>query len=398
MPSQVRVVWDPGFTAYNFGPGHPMSPVRLDLTARLCDALGVFDLDGVDVFSPEVPADAVLETVHDPGYIAAVRAASLDPGGADASRGLGTEDDPAFAGMHEASARIAEGTRALCEDVWEGRAEHGVNFCGGMHHAMPGNAAGFCIYNDIAVGIQWLLDHGAERVAYIDVDVHHGDGVERAFWNDPRVLTVSLHESGRALFPGTGFPGDIGGPDAEGAAVNIALPPGTGDSAWLRALHSTALPLVRAYKPDVLVTQHGCDTHAQDPLAHLSLSVDAQRAAADALHRLSHEVCEGRWVAVGGGGYEIVDVVPRSWTHLTAIAAHHPVPLTESVPQDWLDHVRTLLGREGPRRMGDLDPAEGPIWHQPWDMGYNPHSEVDRAVMATRQAVFALHGLDVWFD
>jgi acetoin utilization protein AcuC len=394
----VRVVWDPGFTAYDFGPGHPMSPVRLDLTARLCEALGVFDAAGVEVFSPEVPDDAVLETVHDPLYVAAVRAASKDPDSADGSMGLGTEDDPAFAGMHESSARVAEGTRVVCADVWEGRTEHGVNFCGGLHHAMAGNASGFCIYNDIAVGIQWLLDHGAERVAYVDIDVHHGDGVERLFWDDPRVLTISLHESGRALFPGTGFAGDIGGPSAQGEAVNVALPPGTGDAAWLRALHATALPLVRAFRPDVLVTQHGCDTHVQDPLAHLALSVDAQRSAAEALHRLSHEVCQGRWVALGGGGYEVVDVVPRTWTHLTAIAAHHPVALTEPVPEEWLDHVQTLLGRVGPRRMGDRDPAEGPIWHQPWDMGYNPHSEVDRAIMATRQAVFPLHGLDPWFD
>ena len=398
MPSQVRVVWDPGFTAYDFGPGHPMSPVRLDLTARLCEALGVFEAPGVEVFSPDVPDDAVLETVHDPQYVAAVQAASKEPASADGSYGLGTEDDPAFTGMHESSARVVEGTRAVCADVWEGRAEHGVNFCGGLHHAMPGNASGFCIYNDIAVGIRWLLDHGAKRVAYVDVDVHHGDGVERVFWDDPRVLTISVHESGRALFPGTGFAGEVGGPGAEGEAVNVALPPGTGDSAWLRALHATALPLVRAFKPDVLVTQHGCDTHVQDPLAHLALSVDAQRAAAEALHRLSHDVCDGRWVALGGGGYEVVDVVPRTWTHLTAIAAHQPVALTEPVPEEWLDHVETLLGRVGPRRMGDRDPAEGPIWHQPWDMGYNPHSEVDRAIMATRQAVFPLHGLDPWFD
>jgi acetoin utilization protein AcuC len=282
--------------------------------------------------------------------------------------------------------------------VWSGRVEHGVNFCGGLHHAMAGAASGFCIYNDVAVGIQWMLDHGAQRVAYIDIDVHHGDGVERIFWDDPRVMTISLHESGRILFPGTGYPSDIGGPDAKGEAVNVALPPGTGDSDWLRALHSTALPLVRAFRPDVLVTQHGCDTHAQDPLAHLALSVDAQRAGAEALHRLAHEVCDGRWVALGGGGYEVIQVVPRTWTHLTAIAAHRPIPLTEAVPQDWLDHVRQLLGREGPRRMGDLDPEQGPIWHRPWDAGYNPHSEVDRAIMATRQAVFPLHGLDPWFD
>ena len=398
MPAQVRVVWDPGFTAYDFGPAHPMSPVRLDLTARLCEELGVFGHEGVEVFSPPVPGDGVLETVHEPDYIAAVRAASQDPGNADESRGLGTEDDPAFVGMHEASARVAEGTRQICADVWEGRAHHGVNFCGGLHHAMRGHASGFCIYNDIAVGIQWLLDHGAQRVAYVDVDVHHGDGVERIFWDDPRVLTISMHESGRMLFPGTGFPGDTGGVGAEGSAVNVALPPGTGDSAWLRALHATALPLVHAFRPDVLVTQHGCDTHAQDPLAHLALSVDAQRGAADALHRLAHQASGGRWVAVGGGGYEVVDVVPRTWTHLTAIAAHHPVALTERVPEGWLEHVREVLGREGPRRMGDLDPADGPIWHQPWDHGYNPHNEADRAVMATRQAVFPLHGLDPWFD
>ena len=398
MPSQVRVVWDPGFTAYDFGPGHPMNPARLDLTARLCDALGVFDAEGVEVFSPGAPEDELLLTVHEPAYVEAVRAASEDPRAGDTSRGLGTDDDPAFPGMHEASARVVEGTRQVCADVWEGRAAHGVNFCGGLHHAMAGNASGFCIYNDIAVGIRWLLDHGAQRVAYVDVDVHHGDGVQSVFWDDPRVLTISVHESGRALFPGTGWPSETGGEGAEGSAVNVALPPGTGDSAWLRALHSTALPLVRAFRPDVLVTQHGCDTHVQDPLAHMALSVDAQRGAADALHRLAHEVCGGRWVALGGGGYELVHVVPRTWTHLTAIAAHAPVPLTAPVPEDWLEHVRTAYGREGPRRMGDLDPAEGPIWHQPWDMGYNPHSEVDRAIMATREAVFPLHGLDPWFD
>jgi len=398
MPTQARVVWDPSFTAYNFGPGHPMAPVRLDLTARLCDAFGLFGHADVALLNPAVPEDALLETVHDPAYIAAVKAASADPSDADEARGLGTEDDPAFLGMHEASARIAAGTRQLCEDVWNGSVAHGVNFCGGLHHAMPGNASGFCIYNDIAVGIQWLLDNGVQRVAYVDVDVHHGDGVERIFWDDPRVLTISLHESGRALFPGTGWPGDTGGPNAPGSAVNVALPPGTGDSAWLRALHSTALPVVRAFKPEVLVTQHGCDTHAQDPLAHMALSVDAQRAAADTLHRLAHEVCGGRWVALGGGGYELVDVVPRTWTHLTAIASHRPIALTEAVPEDWLEHVRMELGRQAPRRMGDLDPAEGPIWHQPWDMGYNPHSEVDRAIMATRQAVFEHFGLDLWFD
>lgn len=396
MAHRTRLVWDDGFTAYNFGPTHPMGPARLALTTRLLDSLGV--LDQLDVISPGVASDELLATVHEPGYIAAVRAASADPEAAELRRGLGTEDDPAFAGMHDASARIVQGTVEVCEAVWTGEADHGVNYCGGLHHAMATHAAGFCIYNDIAVGIQWLLDHGAERVAYVDIDVHHGDGVERIFWNDPRVLTVSVHESGRALFPGTGWPADIGGPDARGTAVNVALPPGTGDSDWLRAIESVVPHVVAAFNPDVLVSQHGCDSHRQDPLAHFSISLDAQRRAHECLHRLAHDHADGKWVALGGGGYELVDVVPRSWAHLTAIAAHAPVASATPVPAQWLDHVREAFGREAPPTMGDLDEKDLPIWVRPWGMGHNPDRPGDAAILATRQAVFPLHGLDPWFD
>ncbi|RKT78925.1 acetoin utilization protein AcuC [Terracoccus luteus] len=398
MPSQARVVWDQSFTRYDFGPHHPMAPIRLDLTARLCDALGVFAADGVEVTGAEPATDAQLATVHDPDYIAAVRAASADPSRAEPRYGLGTEDDPAFAGMHEASARVVTGTLESCQAVWRGEAEHAVNFCGGLHHAMADAASGFCVYNDAAVGIRWLLDNGAKRVAYVDVDVHHGDGVEKIFWDDPRVLTVSVHESGRVLFPGTGWPTDVGGPDAEGSVVNVSLPPGVSDAGWLRAVHAVAGPVVRAFAPDVLVTQHGCDTHAEDPLAHFAVTVDAQRAAADAMHRLAHEVCGGRWVALGGGGYEVVDVVPRTWTHLTAIAAHQPVAVSVPVPAEWSEYVEHVTGRPGPGRMGDLTTEDGPLWWRSWDMGYDPANEVDRAVMATRSAVFPLLGLDVHFD
>jgi acetoin utilization protein AcuC len=398
MATQARVIWDERFTEYDFGEGHPMSPVRLDLTARLCRDLGVFGTPGVEVVAPEPASDSLLETVHDPAYVAAVRAASEEPERADPARGLGTEDDPAFPGMHDVTARIVGGTVDVAQAVWEGSAEHGVNFCGGLHHAMADHAAGFCIYNDAAGGIRWLLDHGAERVAYVDVDVHHGDGVERVFWNDPRVLTISLHESGRLLFPGTGFPGDCGGPDARGSAANVALPPGTGDAAWLRAFHAVVPALVRAFAPDVLVTQQGCDSHYSDPLAHLALSVDAQRTSYESLHHLAHEVCDGRWVALGGGGYEIVDVVPRAWSHLAAIAAHRPVPLDSDVPESWRQHVLELYGRHAPRRMGDGVAEGGRMWWRSWEVGYNPEDAVDHAVMATREAVFPSHGLDVFFD
>lgn len=396
MAVRTSVIWDDAFTAYDFGPQHPMGPVRLDLTTRLARSLGV--LDHVVLRSPEPASVETLATVHDRAYIAAVRRASTDPSNADLHHGLGTDDDPAFVGMHEASARVVQGTVEVCRAVWEGEADHGVNYCGGLHHAMRTHASGFCIYNDIAVGIQWLLDHGVERVAYVDIDVHHGDGVERIFWNDPRVLTVSVHESGRHLFPGTGWPGDVGGPQARGSVANVSLPPGTADAAWLRAIDSVTGPLLRAFAPQVLVSQHGCDTHLEDPLAHLAISVDAQRRAHEVIHDLAHEVAGGRWVALGGGGYELVEVVPRSWTHLTAIAAHAPVDPATPVPEEWREHVQRLLGRPGPRRMGDLPADRLPIWVRPWNAGHDPDHPVDQAVMATRQAVFPYHGLDPWFD
>ena len=224
--------------------------------------------------------------MHDADYIDAVRRVGADPTQSDLARGLGTEDDPVFAGMHEAAALVAGASVRAARAVWTGEAEHAVNVAGGLHHAMPGAASGFCVYNDPAIAIAWLLEQGAERVAYVDVDVHHGDGVERIFWDDPRVLTISMHESGRYLFPGTGFPEDVGGPGAEGYAVNIALPPGTTDAAWLRAFHAVVPPLLAEFRPEVLVTQQGCDSHVLDPLAHLGLTVDAQRTSYAAAARL----------------------------------------------------------------------------------------------------------------
>lgn len=396
MSTQACVVWGQDFTRYDFGVGHPMAPLRIDLTARLARSLGV--LDEVEVIDPGVADDETLMTVHDPAYVRRVEQLAADPSLADTTFGIGTDDVPAFAGMHEASARIVAGTLAVAQRVWRGEAEHGVNFTGGMHHAMRDRASGFCVYNDIAVAIQWLLDEGVERVAYVDVDVHHGDGVQEIFYDDPRVLTCSVHESGRTLFPGTGWPADTGGPAAEGSAVNVALPPGVRDSPWLRAISSAIIPVVRAFQPQVLITQHGCDTHEADPLSNMALSLDAQRHAMVLMHRLSHEVSEGRWISLGGGGYDLVGVVPRAWTHLTAIAAHAPVDPATSVPQEYAEHVLQVAGSEPPRTMGDLPAGELPIWVQPWSMGYNPHSDVDRAIMATREAVFPAHGLDVWVD
>ncbi|MDQ3526820.1 MAG: acetoin utilization protein AcuC [Actinomycetota bacterium] len=392
----ARVVWDQRFTSYDFGPGHPMHPSRLELTHRLATELGVLDGPDIEVVPARPAEPALLLSVHTPELVEAVRALSADPDNADGRLGIGTPDTPAFRGMHEATSLAVGATVEVCRSVWRGECAHGVNIAGGLHHAMPHRASGFCVYNDIAVGIRWLLDQGALRVAYVDLDVHHGDGVERVFWDDPRVLTLSLHESGRALFPGTGFPGDRGGRNALDSAVNVALPPGTGDRGWLRAFHAVVPAVLSAFRPEILVTQHGCDSHFSDPLSHLAVSIDGMHAAYRSVHDLAHTLCDGRWVALGGGGYELIDVVPRAWAHLTAIAAHRPVCLTASVPTTWREHVHQVYGRIGPVRMGDL--GGRPIDYGDWSQGYDPEDPVDSAIMATRRAVFPGLGLDPYFD
>ncbi len=394
MSADVQVVWSPALLGYDFGDGHPMAPLRLDLTMRLADALGLLDGPGMRVVGAEPVTDAVLETVHAAAYVAAVRAAS-EPGGAgDALRGLGTADDPVFPGMHEAAARVVGGSVDVAMAVWSGEAEHGVNLTGGMHHAMPGAASGFCVYNDAAVAVRALLAAGAERVAYVDVDAHHGDGVQAVFWDDPRVLTVSVHESGHTLFPGTGHPRETGGPGAEGSAVNVALPARTSDAGWLRAIDAVVPPVLRAFRPQVVVSQHGCDAHVEDPITNLDVSIDAGRRAVEMVHALAHEVADGRWVALGGGGYAVVDVVPRAWAHVIAEAVHRPVDPGLRLPEAWQAEVVARYGRRAPARMTDGVDAE----FRPWSAGYDPADDVDRAVRATRAAVFPLLGLDPELD
>ncbi len=382
-------MWDPALIGYNFGRSHPLNPIRVDLTMRLAQEFGVLDRSNVTVRAARAAEEKTLTMLHQPEYLAAVRRASADPTQVDEYRGLGTGDNPTFPGMYEASALIAGQSVAAAEAVWHGDAAHAVNIAGGLHHAMAHTASGFCVFNDVALAIARLLELGAQRVAYVDVDVHHGDGTQALFWDDPRVLTISLHESGRTLFPGTGWPDETGGPQALGTAVNVALPAGTGDAGWLRAFHAVVPPLLRAFAPDVLVTQHGCDSHAEDPLANLALSVDGQRSAYSALHALAHEVAGGRWVSTGGGGYALVEVVPRAWTHLLSEVTGDPLDPAEQTPDVWQGHVRSL-GAEPPHRMTDGADAA----FTPFSGSTGDGSGLDAAIAATRHAVFARHGLD----
>ena len=399
------VVWDESLLGYDFGPVHPLHPIRLELTMELAAQVGVLDLPGLTVQPAAMAPDDLVELAHDAAYVRAVRAASAPEAARLAARyGLGGVDNPVFERMHEAAALVTGATLAGADGVWTGRFDHAVVPAGGLHHAMRACASGFCVYNDTAVAIAHLLRRGAERVAYVDVDVHHGDGVQAAFYDDPRVLTISLHQSGRTLFPGTGFADDVGVGDAEGTSVNVALPPFTDDAGWLRAFSGVVPVLLRAFRPQILLTQHGCDTHAYDPLAHLRLSVDGQRASYLALHELAHELCGGKWLACGGGGYALASVVPRAWTHLLAIAGHAPLATDLQLPQAWragaAARVAAATGRRDPAgTMPGLFGDEVRLDYRAWDAGYgDPYDPLDQAVAATRTAVLPLHGLDPLVD
>ena len=388
MAGSLTLVWDEALTKYDFGPGHPLAPVRVELTIALAREFGVLARPEVTMVTPAAAQMTELELVHDADYIDAVRQAGLD-GRANGRYGLGTPDNPVFAGMHEASALVAGATLAAARAVWRGETGHAANIAGGLHHAMRRSASGFCVYNDPAIAIRWMLAEGAERIAYVDLDVHHGDGVQAAFYDDPRVLTISLHEHPATLFPGTGLASEIGSGDGRGYAVNVALPAGTGDAGWLRALDAVVPPLLRAFAPEVLVSQHGCDSHRLDPLANLELSVDAQRRAQLMMHDLAHEIAGGKWLLTGGGGYELVQVVPRSWTHLLAVASGEPIDPGLPVPDAWRALAVERTGESAPTRMTDGAPAT----YIPVTAGMDPADRVDAAIMNTCRAVFARHGL-----
>ncbi|WP_199443260.1 acetoin utilization protein AcuC [Umezawaea beigongshangensis] len=385
MGKAAAVVWDESFLGYDLGADHPLNPVRLDLTIRLATALGV--LDGVPLLGA-LPASATdVERVHDPAYLNAVQAAPT--AGWDVGHGLGTADNPVFERMHEASSLVVGGSLAAAARIASGEADRAISIAGGLHHAMRDHASGFCVYNDCAVAIHWLLDHGVDRVAYVDVDVHHGDGVQAAFYDDPRVLTISVHQNPLSLWPGTGWARETGGPGAEGTSVNLPVPPRTRDAAWLRAFHAVVPSLLAEFRPQVLVTQCGVDSHREDPLADLSLSVDGHRAIYRALRDLAETHAGGRWLALGGGGYELLRVVPRSWTHLLATVLDRDLDPETPLPAEWVAHAsRIAPDRPLPASMTDgCDPR-----HEPW--GGDAEQPVDESVRETRRAVYPLHGLD----
>jgi acetoin utilization protein AcuC len=381
VSERVALVWY-GDDApwYDHGPGHPLRPERVILTRELIRAYGLVDGSRVVEVGARDATDEELLLVHTPRYLEAVRRAGHGEDGPWWEFGFGPGDNPIFPHMHEAGARVAGASVVAAEAVLSGRAEHAFNPAGGLHHAMPERASGFCVYDDPAIAIAWLLAHGAGRVAYVDVDVHHGDGPQAVFYADPRVLTISLHQFGWPFFPGTGDVDEVGSGEARGTKVNVPLPPFTGDRDWLRAFTEVVPPLVRAWRPDVLVTQLGCDTHHSDPLAQLGLTTAAYRETARALHALAHEAAGGRWVATGGGGYQWARVVPRAWTIYFAEMAGVEVP--DRIPEAWVQVARRVAHHEVPATLSEPAPPAG-----------TRGPAVDRVVAEVRRTIFPVHGL-----
>jgi acetoin utilization protein AcuC len=326
MADGPLLVYGPKSLTYDFGPRHPLSPRRFGPGIELLRAVGA-----EPGLAPEPAADDELEWLHSADYIAAVRRFSVDPG-RPPEAGIGPGDDPAFAGMHEAAATVAGGSIRAMEAILRGDVEHAYQPGGGLHHAMRSRASGFCVYNDVALAIARARRDGL-RVLYVDLDVHHGDGVQALHHDDSGVMTISFHESGRSLFPGTGSVSEMGEGIAAGTSVNVPLEPMCGPEAWLAAVRAVVPALAAAFGPDVIVSQHGADGHVWDPLAHLSLTTTAMGEAARLVDRVAHRYAGGRWFATGGGGYSIYRVVPRVWALTWLAMAHREVP--GPVPAEW---------------------------------------------------------------
>jgi acetoin utilization protein AcuC len=353
--SAPRLVDAPSLPAYDLGQDHVFAR---DRQKPLFDLLHASHLVQPADFLPVEPAtEDELALVHDRAYIAMLHATSQQHVDRELLRraplfGLGTADNPIAPGQHEAAAAAAGATLACTRAVLEGRASAAFNSTGGLHHAMPHGAAGFCLYNDLAIAIADARRRGAARVLYVDFDVHHGDGVEYAFRADPTVLTISFHETPEVRFPFTGAVEDRGEGPGRGYAINVPLHPGTDDASWLEAVERVLVPAARAFGPDLIVSQHGCDTHREDPLATLECTTRSMHRAAEVTRDLALEVCQGRWVATGGGGYQPYRVIPRAWSMVWSVMSGRPLPpridlgwqerweraAHGELPTEWYDH------------------------------------------------------------
>ena len=339
---KVGFIYTEGFFKYNFGIHHSLQPVRLELTHKLMESYGLLENPNLVVHEPTMATLEDLYLVHTKEYVDAVRKYSENPKEIvgqhySVTFGLGTMDNPVFPGMFEASSLAVGASINAAELVMDESNEINTafNIAGGLHHAMSKLASGFCIFNDAAVAIQKIrIKYPDIKVMYLDIDAHHGDGVQDTFYEDSDVLTLSIHQDGNTLFPGTGFMEDQGTETGKGYSINFPVYPGTYDSVYTDMMKTHIPPIMKAFQPDILVTQLGADTYFGDPLTQLGLSTSGHYKIYKLIKSFVEKYSKGRWVAVGGGGY-LMSAVPRSWTLALSVMLDENLP--NNIPNDWIE-------------------------------------------------------------
>ncbi|KRE40516.1 acetoin utilization protein AcuC [Paenibacillus sp. Soil522] len=363
MASNAIFIHHSDSSGYKFGEEHPFDPLRLMLTIDLLKEVQALSEEQMEA-PPAYSEDELLPLVHRTDYLAAVKQLSEQALLEDSSTlarqfGLHTEDTPYFPGMHKAAVTIVNGSVAAADAVMAGRTKHAYHLAGGLHHAFPDRASGFCVYNDAAVAIKHIRQTYGAKVLYIDTDVHHGDGVQWVFYDDPDVCTYSIHETGKFLFPGTGFVHEKGVDHGFGACYNVPLEPYTEDESWLESFNVTLRKVIAAFEPDVIISQHGCDAHAYDPLSHIHCSMRIYAEIPAIIHELAHKHTDGRWIALGGGGYDIFRVVPRAWSLVWLTMIDHPIAQAIAageaplLPDSWLKRWASISPLELPSKWLD---------------------------------------------
>ena len=346
VTSKTAVVIGEELRQYDLGANHPLRPERLKIALALAKNYEL--ISSVDILTPRLAKFEELLLFHTAEYVNKVKEYSrLGYGLLDAG------DTPAFSGCFEITSWIVGASLVGIEAVINGKADHVFNFSGGLHHAHQDKASGFCIFNDPAVCISVLKKkYGIKRIAYIDIDAHHGDGVMYGFYNDPSVLDIDFHEDGRYLFPGSGFSNEIGEGKAKGLKINIPLPPNTNDNLYLEAFHRIVPAALKSYEPEIILLQSGADSHKGDPLAHLSITVKTYSEIALWLHKLVHEMCYGKIVIFGGGGY-LLSNVARCWVKVLSIFLEKE--LSATIPDEWQKYYESLMHDEPPNTMNEAE-------------------------------------------
>ena len=373
MSKNAAFIYDDVLARHTLSDAHPLKPVRLRYTHELLEAYGAFDAEGATLVKPRPATEEEVLRYHTRPYLEAVQSFSRgDHSLGVAEFNLGPGDNPAYEGMYEAASWSTGASLRGAELVASGEADAALSISGGLHHAMPGYASGFCVFNDPVLAIKELLLRGL-RVAYVDIDCHHGDGVQHAFYETDEVLTISVHESGAFLFPGTGFTQETGAGKGRGYSVNLPLYPYTTDDVYLWAFREIVPPLLEAFRPDVLVAQLGIDSHYRDPITHLALTVQGFGQAVSELQRLAP-----RLLALGGGGYDL-QAVARAWTLAYGVMSEQKFP--EDVPASYRD-------LHGVSTLSDTD--EPPITDA---VRKDARVFAESSVQAVQSLIFPTHGL-----